>query len=160
MKIRALAVCLATIAVQPALAGVEVANKGNYEGMLCVSGSLPGVVQSDSEMGGSFDLIGPVVSKPGMLYHATTIHCLGAWSVIGGQYNENGLCQVVDGDGDKIFGKFSRVNADGRWEVISGTGKYAGMTSSGPYTPVAQFPQPVPGTLQHCNKITGTWKLR
>lgn len=160
MKIRTLAVCLATFAASGAFAGVDVANKGNYEGMLCVAGPLPAVVQSDSEMGGSFDLIGPMITKPGMLYHAANIHCLGAWSVVGGQYNENGHCQVVDGDGDKIFGKFSRVNADGRWEVISGTGKYAGMTSSGPYTPVAQFPQPVPGTLQHCNKITGTWKLR
>lgn len=160
MKNRTLAVCIATLVTSSAFAGVEVANKGSYEGMLCVSGQLPAVVQSDTEMGGSFDLIGPMVTKPGTLYHAANIHCLGAWSVVGGNYNENGHCQVVDADGDKIFGKFSRVNADGRWEVISGTGKYAGMTSSGPYTPVAQFPQPIPGTLQHCNKITGTWKLR
>ena len=160
MSNRTLAVCVATMVTSSALAGVEVAGKGNYEGMLCVAGPLPAVVQSDTEMSGSFDLIGPMVTKPGMLYHAANIHCLGAWSLIGGNYHENGHCQVVDAAGDKIFGKFSRVNADGRWEALSGTGKYAGIVSSGPYTPVAQFPQPVPGTLQHCNKITGTWKLR
>lgn len=160
MKFAQMAACAVVLATGSAGAAVDVPPKGNYEGMLCVAGPLPAVVQSDTEMGGSFDLIGPMVTKPGMLYHGANIHCLGTWSVIGGNYNENGHCQVVDADGDKIFGKFSRVNADGRWEVISGTGKYAGMTSSGPYTPVAQFPQPVPGALQTCNRITGTWKLR
>ncbi len=57
-------------------------------------------------------------------------------------------------------GKFTRTNADGRWDVVSGSGKYTGVTSGGPYGPVGQFPQPVAGTLQHCNRITGTWKMR
>ena len=160
MNARRLTCCLLVLAAGPLHAGVEVAPNGKYEGTLCIAGPLPAVVQSEKEVAGSFDLIGTIVTKPGAIYHLTNIHCLGAWSVIDGQYHETGHCQVVDNDGDKMLGKFTRVNADGRWDVVSGSGKYAGVTSGGPYGPVGQFPQPVAGTLQHCNRITGTWKMR
>lgn len=160
MNARRIACCLLALAAGPLHAAVEVAPNGKYEGTLCLAGPVPAVVQSDKEMAGSFDVIGPIVTHPGTLYHLTNIRCLGAWSVIDGQYRENGYCQVVDNDGDRMLGKFTRVNGDGRWDVVSGTGKYAGITSGGPYSPVGQFPQPVAGTLQSCSRISGTWKLR
>ena len=102
MNARRLTCCLLVLAAGPLHAGVEVTPNGKYEGTLCLAGPLPAVVQSEKEVAGSFNLIGTIVTKPGAIYHLTNIHCLGAWSVIDGQYNENGYCQVVDNDGDKM----------------------------------------------------------
>lgn len=152
--------CLLVLAAGPLHAGVDVAPGGKYEGMLCVAGPMPTIVQSDKEMAGTYESIGPIITKPGMLYHLTNIRCLASWSIVDGQYSETGHCQIVDNDGDKMFGRFSHTKGEGRWDVISGTGKYTGMTSGGAYGSVGQIPQPVAGSVQACNRITGTWRLR
>ena len=43
---------------------------------------------------------------------------------------------------------------------MNGTGKYAGMTASGSYVAVGQFASQGAGTLQNCNRATGTYRLK
>ena len=155
-----LLLCLAVAFPSSLLAAVEVAREGTYDATDCMGGPAQVITQSASQVIGSFDVMGTLIGKPGMLYHNTNIRCLGVWSLIDGQYSESGNCQIVDADGDKMLGRFSRGTGDGRWEVISGSGKYVGLTSNGTYAPLGPFPQPTPNTVQGCSRVTGTWKMR
>jgi hypothetical protein len=144
------------------IANADLAKEGNYDATLCFGGPLPAIAHSDKHVAGVLSLYAPMISNlpNGGLYHLNGIHCQGVWAVIEGLYQENGFCEVQDPQGDKIFGKYSRSGEKGLWQVMAGTGKYAGMTSNGEYHPVGQFAQQAQGTLQHCNRATGTYRLK
>jgi hypothetical protein len=44
---------------------------------------------------------------------------------------DNGVCVAVDKDGDAWWLSYANKGEDRKWNVVSGTGKYAGMTGSG-----------------------------
>ena len=148
------------IATDCALA--DLPKEGKYDVNLCFGGPLPAIAHSDKLIAGGLDLYGPMVSNlpNGGLYHLNGIRCAGAWAVIDGVYQENGYCETTDPDGDKQFGKYSNTGSGGKWQVVNGTGKYAGMTASGSYAAVGQFATQGPGTLQNCNRAIGTYRLK
>lgn len=145
-----------------ASAAVNLPREGKYDTTLCVGGSLPTLAHSESHVSGVLDLYGPMIGNlpNGGLYHLNGIRCTGVWAVINGVYTENGYCETSDPDGDKQFGQYANDGKGGKWQVLSGTGKYAGMTASGIYMPVGQFPSQGPGTLQNCNRATGSYRLK
>jgi hypothetical protein len=85
---------------------------------------------------------------------------VGAWTLVNGQYSESSACEYVDGAGDKFFGVASRKNdEEGTWQVLGGTGKYAGLTNTSRWKPITDAPQP-DGYSVVCLRDRGSWKLR
>ena len=88
--------------------------------------------------------------------------CLGQFSIINGDYSENGSCQFWNAAGDKMFGVYARkgdpAKAEGTWHVVQGTGKLEGITLEGKWTPIVL--PPVPNVASQCNHEWGTYTLK
>jgi hypothetical protein len=89
--------------------------------------------------------------------------CVGAFTLINSDYNENGSCEFWNADGDKVLGVYARkgdpAKAEGTWHVVHGTGKFAGMTGDSKWMPVTNFP-PVPNVISTCNHEWGTYSTK
>jgi hypothetical protein len=135
--------------------------EGKYDHEECWSGTHHMIVHSDNAMGGAFHVHGITPgAKPGNLYNNIAGLCVGSWTLVNGQYNESSACEYKDPSGDKFFGMASRKNdEEGYFQVIGGTGKYAGMTHTSRWKPITDSPQP-DGTTLVCLRDRGTWKLR
>jgi hypothetical protein len=70
------------------------------------------------------------------------------------------LCEAVDKDGNKRLARFTNDGGKTTREQVTGTGKYEGATISGTVEPLGPFPQAADGTMQNCNRQTGTYKLK
>mgnify|MGYP006908213212 CR=1 FL=1 len=143
-------------------AAVDLPREGKYDTTLCFGGALPTMATSETHVSGVLDLYGPMVGNlpGGGLYHLNNIRCTGVWAIINGVYTENGYCETADPDGDKQFGQYANDGKGGKWKVLAGTGKYAGMTASGVYGPVGQMAGRGDGTLVNCNRATGSYRLK
>jgi len=69
--------------------------------------------------------------------HLGPANCSGTFYVVDGSGPNKGYCTFGDADGDKIFtdftGNITPAGAEGTNVIIGGTGKYAGITGSGPW---------------------------
>lgn len=70
--------------------------------------------------------------------HLGPFNCVDAFIVIDGQGKNKGFCAFGDTDGDRIFTEFTGnfvpgSGGNGTNEITGGTGKYAGITGSGPW---------------------------
>lgn len=69
--------------------------------------------------------------------HLGPANCSGAFFVVDGSGPNKGYCAFGDADGDRIFtdftGNISPTGAEGINTIIGGTGKYAGISGSGPW---------------------------
>lgn len=69
--------------------------------------------------------------------HLGPANCSGAFFVVDGSGPNKGYCAFGDADGDRIFtdftGNITPNGAEGTNVIIGGTGKYAGITGSGPW---------------------------
>ena len=134
----------------------------NYDTLGCVVGPVHVIQHADGFMSGSFDLIDTHADNPreGVLVG----HCVGTFTVIGGEANSNGSCEYVNAAGDKYFGVFARKGgpeAEGTWRVVHGTGKFADMSEEGKYKSIGEFPPAgVANMISGCNHSWGTTKLK
>lgn len=69
--------------------------------------------------------------------HGGPATCFFAFNVIDGRGNNKGYCAFGDADGDRLFtdwsGNASPDGDNGTNNIVGGTGKYAGITGSGPW---------------------------
>lgn len=69
--------------------------------------------------------------------HLGPADCAGAFMVIEGSGTNKGYCAFGDADGDRVFTEFtgtiSPTGAEGTNTLTGGTGKYSGITGSGPW---------------------------
>ena len=91
--------------------------------------------------------------------------CLGAFSNVRGEHDENGSCEFGNADGDKFFGVYSRkgdpAKAEGTWRVVHGTGKFANMSGGGKWMPIGTFPASgLPNMFNSCNRESGTYNIK
>jgi hypothetical protein len=73
----------------------------------------------------------------------------------GGQYSETGACTEVDTDGDMIY----LTVATDTQTLIGGTGKYKGITGTGPFSGHPLRP-PASGTFAVEVDHKVTWKMK
>ena len=151
----ALAMCLPTLAF---------AAEGKYDMTSCYSGPGHIIQQGDAIMAASYDSTAMMPGQEGTPYHNMSGRCVGQFTIINGDYNENGSCQFWNAAGDKIFGVYARkgdpAKAEGTWRVVQGTGKFAGMKDDeGRWIPVTAFP-PVQNVLSTCNHEWGTYSSK
>ena len=71
--------------------------------------------------------------------HLGPANCSYTFFSVEGSAKNKGFCTFGDGDGDRIFAQFTGAGtpdgeANGTNEITGGTGKYAGIQGSGPWT--------------------------
>ena len=85
-------------------------------------------------------------------------HCLGASRMVEGKPSVWGHCEWTDKDGDKVLMHYQRSESlSGRYTVVQGTGKYAGITGTRDYK-IIPFP-PIPGGRAVCDEGTLRYTL-
>ena len=93
---------------------------------------------SDKRFQGSERVAGTIFNDKGSgPLHLGPANCSGAFVVVEGNGTGKGYCAFGDPDGDRIFTEFTGIispnGAEGTNMISGGTGKYAGITGSGPW---------------------------
>jgi hypothetical protein len=122
------------------------AEEVKYDVQNCYA-SVAQVTQADGLMAGSYtaSVIGGINEGP---LEKMSGRCLGAFSIVDGQLNENGTCEWVNATGDKLFSVYARkgdpAKDEGSYHYVKGTGKFAGVAGGGKWIPIKTLP-PAPG---------------
>ncbi len=140
------------------------ASEVKYDGQSCYAGPIQLIQHADGFVAGSYAIVGMSPGWEGSPLKMISSHCLGAFSIVSGQYDENGTCEFVDADGDKMFNTYGRkgdpVKAVGTVQFVHGTGKFAGITGEGKFIPIGTFPPAAPNMATGCNHEWGTYNIK
>jgi hypothetical protein len=159
---RALTLIAFAAAAGCAFAATELAKEGNYDAISCWSGTSNTIAFSKEYTAESYEIVGTVVSMiPGGLGDRSTFRCVGMNTSTNGRMGGGNVCEVIDPDGDKRLNAF-HIEADGKVtrEMVTGTGKYEGMTMTNTVAMMPPMKSAKAGTYQACNRQTGTYKLK
>jgi len=101
------------------------------------AGSPPFTV-ADKQMMGSGGVTGVTFNDKGAgPLHGGPANCFDAWYMVDGRGKDKGFCTFSDADGDRIVTEFtgdlSAEGGTGTNVIVGGTGKYSGITGSGPW---------------------------
>ena len=69
----------------------------------CYAGPTHLIQHADGMVFGSYAVIGTSPGTEGTPFRMMSGQCLGAFSDVSGQHDENGSCEFVDAGGDKFF---------------------------------------------------------
>ena len=143
------------------MAWAELPKEIPFEGTSCHVFDRTIISQGDSRV--IFNIEGQGVrwsDQPDFPFGRMSVQCVGSGSAIGDQREASGYCDAIDADGDRYVTKYGGGQGKGTWSVVTGTGKFAGMTGEGSNT-VIYFPRTAlsPGTVQFCNDEEGTFRL-
>ena len=153
---------IAAIAFSGVAAAQSLPKEGRYDFTSCWSGVPNLLAFSKTHSVSTIEMTGAARSNPpGGMFDKSSFRCLGMNISFDGKTTGSIVCEVIDPDGDKRLTSFS-TTSDGKVtrETVAGTGKYEGMIESGTATPLGPFPVIKPGTIQNCNRQTGTYKLK
>ena len=140
----------------------ELPKEGSYDYTSCWSAVSNTIDFSKTQTASSYELTGTTRSNPpGGMFDKNTFRCVGIGGSLDGKQILTAVCESIDVDGDKRLTYFS-VASDGgvTRENVAGTGKYEGMVATGIIQPLGPFPVVKAGTVQDCNRQTGTYKLK
>jgi hypothetical protein len=161
-KIKMLLVSSALTAL--ALSTQVLAAEGKFDDTSCYAGPSHVIQHAEGITSGSYVVVGMTLATEGSPFHKISGRCVGTYSIVGGQYDENGTCEYVNAAGDKFFGAYARkgdpAKAEGTWHVLHGTGKFADMSMEGNWTPNGFPPFSEPSFAGGCNHEWGTYKLK
>ncbi len=160
MKVHSL---IAVSALAMGLAGSAYAADFKFDQLSCYSGPAHLIQHADGMIAGSYEGTGMTRGTEGSPMYMLSGRSVGAFTLINGDYNENGSCEFWNATGDKVFGVYARkgdpAKAEGTWHVVHGTGKLAGITEDSNWIPVTNFP-PVPNVISTCNHEWGTYSQK
>jgi len=127
----------------------------------CYAGPAHLIQHADGMLFGSYAVIGTTPGTEGTPFQMLSGQCLGAFSDISGQHDENGSYEFANADGDKYFLVYSRkgdpAKAEGTWRVVHGRGKFADMSGGGKWMPIGNFPPSgMPNMFNGCNHESGS----
>lgn len=153
-------VCIAlALASAASVAHAELPNEMSYKSLHCFAGEANIMQSTDTYTVYGFhlrgigrsqlkeDLLGPLSSE-----------CVGTGRIVDSKAEVTGFCQFTDADGDAYLGEFDRVDKNGEWTVVSGSGKFSKMSGGGTYV-LTQHPRIAPGRFQGCADSEGTYKF-
>jgi hypothetical protein len=136
-----------------------------YDLQNCYAGPIQ-ITQEDGLVAGSYAVLIMSPGKEGTPLERSSGRCLGAFSIIDGQLDENGTCEWVNATGDKAFSVYARkgdpAKTEGTYRFVKGTGKFAGVTGGGKFIPIGTFPPPpgAPGMATGCNHDWGSLTIK
>ena len=152
----------ALLAMGCATAQQPVPKEGSFDVTNCGSGTNSVVEISKTARFNSNESVGVTRSNPpGGFLDMTTYHCMSLGVTLDGKYTGHTYCEGVDKDGDRYMSHlWTEASQTTQSEVITGTGKYEGMTRKGTSQTLGQFPSVKPGATAGCGRQTGTYKMR
>jgi hypothetical protein len=138
----------------------ELAKEGDFNATYCFAGTTATLVQSKADLAYSFELTGPVRAEtPGSFLDMTSVQCVGLGEVKSGKSSGTHQCHFMDADGDKVFTRFEAEGPKATFEILGGTGKYAGISGAGETQSLGRFPKIKEGTFQGCTRGGGRYRL-
>ena len=131
----------------------------------CYTGPIQLIQHADGILSASYAVIGTSPGTEGTPFRMMSGRCLGAFSSVKNEYDENGSCEFVNEAGDKYFVVYSRkgdpAKAEGTWRVVNGTGKFADMSGGGKWMPIGNFPpNGMPNMFNGCNRESGSYNMK
>jgi hypothetical protein len=139
----------------------ELPKEGSYDYTACWSGVSNPITFSKTETANSYEITGTLLSNPpGGMFDKETFRCVGMADSLEGKNSGRTVCESNDGQGNKRLTVFTTTDGKVNRQFVVGTGKYAGMETSGTVEPLGPFPVIKPETIQNCNHQTGTYKLK
>ena len=153
---------LAVVFVAGAAGAASYPKEGRFDYIACSTSTFKEVVFSKTQSARSFEQIGTIMSNPpGEIFDNSSFRCEGMSTLLDGKAGGMVVCESIDADGDKRLSRFSIASDGARTrELLAGTGKYEGMTTTSDYKLLGPFPEVKPGVSQSCNHQTGTYKLK
>jgi hypothetical protein len=147
----------------PAIAGkVNIPKEGSFEFQFCQVGEEQTLSAPDKVSVGHYRIVASTFTVPaGRAFDRMSGLCYGTYAMLNGRYQEFGVCEMTDVDGDKWWMEYHGNPAGGGGTHTSahGTGKYEGMTFKGQYAEDS-WPSAAKGVFQGCNPNKGTYKLK
>jgi hypothetical protein len=132
----------------------------------CYVGQVHLIQHGDGYVSGSFDSVNMRMVKysgnsPVNMATLVSAHCVGTFTVLNGEPEENGSCEATDGSSDRYFVLFHRKGdpkkVEGEFHVIHGTGRFAGMSLDLKYKEIGEIPPPgMTNTIGGCDRAVGT----
>lgn len=130
----------------------------NYEAVHCFGGETQAFRYEDHYLAYSMRFTGTVrITKSDSTFGPMfSSQCVGVGAVVDGAPESRGYCEFFDGDGDRLFESFERTGTEGKTRLLSGTGKYEGVTGSGTYV-LVNYPRGLAkGTFSNCSEAIET----
>jgi hypothetical protein len=140
----------------------DMPKEGKYDYVSCFAGTTQISKVSNTHSISSYEFTGTTRSNlPDGPFDKESFRCIGTEMRVDGKIASSlTLCEAVDKDGNKRLARFTNDGGKITREQVTGTGKYEGATISGTVEPLGPFPQAADGTMQNCNRQTGTYKLK
>jgi hypothetical protein len=160
-KLSVTAISAGVIAAGSQAAAADVPKEGSYDITSCWSGTGNAIEFSKAHSAISFEIVGTNRSNtPGGFLDMTSFRCVGLSNVVEGKSSGINFCETIDKDGDKLLVRNIAEGPRNKLETLVGTGKYEGIVRTGVAESAGAFPAVRPGSIQGCNRGTGTYKIR
>lgn len=153
LRIAVLATALITTA------GGALAEPMTYDRFNCYAGESIRIRHDELTSAYTFSHRGTSVRRDSEDPEPQSSRCIGLASVIEGAPKAQGYCEFMDGDGNKIFGRFQADALGGEWIIISGTGKNRGIRGAGTFEYLGHSPTFEPGDYQGCVHAKGEYEI-
>lgn len=135
--------------------------EGAFEFNACYSGSVQTLSVNDRLNVRTTRIQGSTATATaGAPFDGQAVDCTVIAIVKDGVSDANGYCVQLDPDGDRWMFKLVDTMRAGQLEFVGGTGKYEGMTLSGQFRPRAKPLFMSAASVQLCQLMTGTFRLR
>ena len=153
--------CVGLIFSMPAL-GADF----KYDNQFCfVAKTTDVIVHADGFKAGNFKTTGIRMGAEGDPFRAMEQHCVGNFTIIGGQQEDNVRCEAENAAGDKVFGvatrKFdtAKPGGEGSFRILGGTGEFAGISGEGK-SKITDVISHTPEHISGCAHSWGTYTIK
>lgn len=133
-----------------------------YDVNPCVACDQKPLVQSPEINMFAIDCKGIMISKiESKIFDNVTVHSQGVMVMEGNKRTTYAHMKYLDRDGDFVIFRFRQNPGEtsATTTILSGTGKWKGITGGGKATLITQGKPIVPGTVQFCNNHKGTFTV-
>lgn len=133
-----------------------------YDVNPCVACEQKLLVQSPEITIFTIDCKGIMISKmENKIFDNLTVHAQGIMVMEGSKMTVYGYLKYLDRDGDMIILRYTQNPGEtaATTTILSGTGKWKGITGGGKATLITQGKPILPSTTQYCNNHKGSFSL-
>ena len=133
----------------PKTGEAELINDATIHELLIVDGGSAGTVGEGDYVGVTRNVAG---SAP---FNNVSVRCMEGWRLVGGKRFLSGNCLWTDQDGDHVLVMFGARN-----ELVSGSGKYTGITGSFKFISSTRLHETPGGVVPVITHIKVTWEIK
>jgi hypothetical protein len=105
------------------------------------SGTFKALPMGQERLQMNYEMMGVVIGDTSKnIFHNASVHWLGSFHAVKGEFEGTGFGVAVRPDGDQVFftykdiGKVGVGTTKGNWTIVGGTGKLAGIQGGGEFT--------------------------